>query len=680
MKNLLKNIQVFYLLLWCMVSIGSYYYFFVKTSTSSNSTTTQTVETVSLWDLTQSIKVVWSVELVDEQQLRFNRTGKVTKVYVKEWQTIQKDELLAELDKTNVWVSIEQQKLNVENAKMRLNDLYVGLDTSKKLDYERNIEQTEKNIQTTQKEWELLKTSQKTAVDKIQKDIEYKKQDISLLEKSLSDAQKSYDLLLSEQQKNLKNTTIEQQNTLDDMSVSLQKDLLTAQESIEQMDAILWVSEKNRAKNDTYEIYLSAKNTSYKNEAVTHLSKAFSQVQALEKLDLKDFETAITVFQETFATLFSASDALYQALDNSVESATFSSSEISSKKSTISALRSKIQSNIQTFLSYKKKIETLSDIALYKTSQEIALSKSEDSIESVKNNLKKAKNDLLTLEKNLEDTLLDNTLKLQSKQNTLTNMIAQWEIQKLTYQEALAGPTQNTIANAQNEIKKAELALQDAMKEWENYELRAPFSGVVRKVDLQVWDNLATDNSKYIYIENPNLVEIPVLLDQVDIVKVSLGQKAWIKFDAYPTLKVEWEIRIIDYTPVESSGIVSYTIKIVITDTAFDKKVLSGMTADIEIITLEKKWVPFISTSAMSSIGGKNYVEVQSKGRTEIQVWVSSGGKTEIISWVSVGEKIILPQVTTSKSTSSSKQNSLISLPWTNRMSWGGNMWGGGFR
>jgi hypothetical protein len=42
-----------------------------------------------------------------------------------------------------------------------------------------------------------------------------------------------------------------------------------------------------------------------------------------------------------------------------------------------------------------------------------------------------------------------------------------------------------------------------------------------------------------VYIENPNGVQIPVSLDQVDIVKVNIGKKATIIFDAYPTLKVE---------------------------------------------------------------------------------------------------------------------------------------------
>jgi hypothetical protein len=37
-----------------------------------------------------------------------------------------------------------------------------------------------------------------------------------------------------------------------------------------------------------------------------------------------------------------------------------------------------------------------------------------------------------------------------------------------------------------------------------------------------VGDNLRNDTNKYVYLENPNLVEITVRLDQIDIVNVAV--------------------------------------------------------------------------------------------------------------------------------------------------------------
>lgn len=71
------------------------------------------------------------------------------------------------------------------------------------------------------------------------------------------------------------------------------------------------------------------------------------------------------------------------------------------------------------------------------------------------------------------------------------------------------------------------------------YQLEAPFDGVLRKVDFKLGDNIVNSSSAtplYLYIENPNLVEITATVDQLDVVKLKTGQDAKIVFDAFPTL------------------------------------------------------------------------------------------------------------------------------------------------
>lgn len=672
-KKLLKKITIFYLMLWVWFWGGWYYYFFIKQSSEVKSwVSSSTYEIVASWSLSQSITVVWNAELTDEQQLKFNKTGKVTAVYIKEWDSVKKDDLIAELDKSQALINIEQQQLNIENAKLKLQDLYKPLDASKIMEYEKNISQAEDNIEVAKKELDLLLKTQETSIQNLEKNIEYKKKDIEILEKSLLDAQESYDVTIKEQQKSLTNTEIEIQNTFDTLLLDFKKELTGIAENIETIDYILWYTEANKTKNDVFEIYLSAKDLTLKNQAEIYFSQAISSYQKALQANDNDIRNLLSLEKELFDNMYYASDYTYKALENSVEAASLTENEISSKKSSMSSIRSKMQSWQATVLSYEKKLDTLTDVDLVKSSQQLALEKSVDTITSIKNNLEKGKNDLKNLEKNLIETLEDNKLKLISKQNSIKNLQTGLEITKKTYQEALEWPTTTNVINLQNEIKKAELNLSDAKKELDNFELRAPFSWIIRKVDLQVGDNLASDNSKYVYIENPDLIEIPVLLDQVDIVKVSIWQKATITFDAYPTEKVEWEIQLIDYTPVQSSWVVSYTIKIVITDEKFDKKVLSWMTADIEIITLEKNDVLVVSTKAISTQDNKSYVSIEKNGKiqkVEIEIGTASSWKTEILSWLSLGDKIVITEIkTTNSSNTSSSTNSLITLPW-----WGGN-------
>lgn len=70
------------------------------------------------------------------------------------------------------------------------------------------------------------------------------------------------------------------------------------------------------------------------------------------------------------------------------------------------------------------------------------------------------------------------------------------------------------------------MTLTSANKDLEKYQLEAPFEWVIKTIDYQVWDNILSDSDKSVYIENPNLLQISISLDQVDIINVELWNKA----------------------------------------------------------------------------------------------------------------------------------------------------------
>jgi multidrug resistance efflux pump len=74
---------------------------------------------------------------------------------------------------------------------------------------------------------------------------------------------------------------------------------------------------------------------------------------------------------------------------------------------------------------------------------------------------------------------------------------------------------------SKNDIKEAELRLKNANEKLKDYEIVAPFDGVIRKTEISFGDTIKTDTDKSIFIENPNLVQIDLELDQVDIVNAT---------------------------------------------------------------------------------------------------------------------------------------------------------------
>ncbi len=312
----------------------------------------------------------------------------------------------------------------------------------------------------------------------------------------------------------------------------------------------------------------------------------------------------------------------------------------------------------------EQEIQTLeNNFETTKTNYEIAYKTKETSLKTLQNNynVTKLKNEI------------DLNTKIQSIENTKKTLVVNRENLK----ELLEWPTKENVEKAKNNITQAEIKLQDAITALKDYQLEAPFDGIVRKIDYKVWDKLLSDSDKYVYIENPSLVQIPVLLDQVDIVKINIWKKATITFDAYPTLRVEWTITSIDYTPVKTSWVVNYTAYLMITDKNFDKKILSWMTADIEIITAEKENILILPSSAITSENDAYYVNISYNWKTikkEIQTWISSWGKTEIVSWLHIWDRVSIIDI--SSATTSKKQTpSLFGNPGSKRTSWGNAGW-----
>ncbi len=682
MKKIFSYFSVFYILLWIAVWGGGYMSFlsFINNEWVRNISSQSNYAIAEIGNISESIEVVWSAELVDEQQMKFTKTGKVTKVNVKEWESVQNWQVLAELDNSQALIAIEQQKINVENAKIKLQQLYEWVDESKKLEALKNIENQKKSIEIAKKELEILQVNHQIALDSAQKNIEFKKEDILQIQKSLQDEEQNLEQTKKEQQNNLATTEIETQNTLQSLVLDYKKDLNTVQESIESIDYILGYTEANKSKNDEYEIYLSAKNLSHLTEAKKYLWLAIIDYNSAKNPDYSDLENLLVLQKWMFENLFLAVDATYNVLENTVESTALSQSQIDSKKSQMSSLRSKIQSSQTSILNYDKKLQTLSNVELLQWSQSLSLEKINNSLKNYQTSLDKAQNDLSILEKNLEQLHKNQAIEFQQKENSIKNYEESIIIAQKSYEELIKWPTDANISSAKNDIKKAELSLDDAQKELENYKLIAPFSGIVRTLDIKVWDNLVSDNSKYIYLENPNLVVIPVQLDQVDIVKVEVGQNAKITFDAYPTQVINGKISLIDYTPSQSNGVVTYTIKLIIDDDMFDKKILSWMTADIEIVTLSKENVLLLDSQAITTKNDISYITLQNNSQIEILTGLVSNGKTEIISWIQSWERVILPSFVSSSSQTSSNGTSLINIWWnTSRNSGNRNFWWNSF-
>ncbi len=236
-----------------------------------------------------------------------------------------------------------------------------------------------------------------------------------------------------------------------------------------------------------------------------------------------------------------------------------------------------------------------------------------------------------------------------------------------------AGPDVLDIQSQELAIKQRENALLDAKEKLAYYFIRAPLNGVIAKLDIKEGDPVSPSTVITTFISKQKIAEIS--LNEVDVTKVKVGNKATITFDAIPDLSITGEVAEIDTVGTVTQGVVTYAVKIVF-DTQ-DERVKPGMSMSAAIVTDVKQNVLLVPNSAVKQQSDVSYVEIfagetQTPSRQNVQTGLSNDTLTEITNGLREGDKVVTQTIQTD-SQNQSQQSSGIRIPGIT----GG---GGGFR
>jgi len=233
-----------------------------------------------------------------------------------------------------------------------------------------------------------------------------------------------------------------------------------------------------------------------------------------------------------------------------------------------------------------------------------------------------------------------------------------------------AGADPLDIQFAELTLKQRENALLDAEATLSDYTVLAPFDGAVVNITSKVGDNASSGTAMATLVGSQTLVQIS--LNEVDVAKIKVGQKATMTFDAIEGLSISGKVVEVNPLGTVSQGVVSYAVKIVF-DTQ-DDRIKPGMSVTAAIVTDVRPDVLVAPNAAVKTQGGNRYVQVLENGSPKnlsVQVGASNDTETEIASGLSEGQEIITQtiQAAAAKITTQTGGNSLLPI--------GG---GGGFR
>jgi len=269
---------------------------------------------------------------------------------------------------------------------------------------------------------------------------------------------------------------------------------------------------------------------------------------------------------------------------------------------------------------------------------------------------------------------------------------------------------QISIDDAEQDLEDAQENLEEAKSK--SPIITAPFAGFITTVNVEGGDEVLK-GTVAVQLADPNEFEADILISEMDIFQVKLGGEAWVQVDAMPGLSLPAEVTHISPTANIQSGVVNYQVKVEIesleavmqeqqaarqeamqnieqgelperlkqaieegqitqeqaeemmkqmqqarggqpelmpTMMPEDFQLREGLTVTVSILVEERNDVLLVPNAAITSSGGRAYVQVVSPDGTTTERAITTGISdwqyTEVTKGLSEGEQVVVPQGT----------------------------------
>ncbi len=604
-----------------MFVLGTGYLVFAQGNTSSQNASAS-VTAVRRGTISSSIKAAGKVTFASEQELRFNQKGTVAKVNVKAGDRVTQGQVIAELDKSSVNADIQAAALTLNASALQLQQLQ-SQKTQTITDAQNTAQEAQRQLRQAQDDLAIAQQKAPTDLESAQRAVQ---------EKQAAFAQAQLDL---EKQK---------ATEIQSLASTAQDTLVTAEQLLDSFYSILTNDVSAHPPSGDYSLdiyhllyndpslatqvendYLNAANGTRKMRDAYGTKLATEQDPAVVLRALSD---AQSVSQSIYAL---AEDSYAMLQGASTGTTGFTIANLSTLRSTVSSNRSQasaLTSQVQTAQANLTAMSSPTDGI-----PSVTLKAKEDALTSAANSLRQAQDSLALLQTQTPATLKQQQDALQKMQEDLQS------------KNAAAGNTTTTtdinIRLKQNDVAQKATALTKAKKLIQDYQLTAPFDGMVTHLDYKVGDNLLdTGDTEYAVLQNPDFIVVTIPLDQVDVVHTRTGMKAVIAFDAVPGRQFDGTIDTIDSTPIEQSGVVSYNVSIKL-PTPEGLNILSGMTATVEIQTSKKDNALVVPSLAIQQVNGQATVKTADGRSVPVTTGITDGQYIEILSGVQEGDQIL---------------------------------------
>jgi len=209
------------------------------------------------------------------------------------------------------------------------------------------------------------------------------------------------------------------------------------------------------------------------------------------------------------------------------------------------------------------------------------------------------------------------------------------------------------IAQAGAQVAQDQANLKQLEEQLSYTDIVSPIDGIVLSRDVQMGDAvssilvLGSSATLVMNLGDTSEVYVKGKVDESDIGKVYLGQRARIKVESFKDKTFDGKVTKISPMGVEKDNVTTFEVRVSIQNPGGELK--AEMTANAEIILEEHKNVLQIPEGAIlydkdkkASVEIPNPKGKEGKEKVAVNIGISNGAKTEVLSGLKEGDQVVL--------------------------------------
>lgn len=567
-------------------------------------------------------------------------SGKITKVAVKEGDTVKEGDVIATLKSTDAQKSVRDASINYQSASLSLQKLKASASATSLLQAENGLAQAQRSLESLTNPSATDLATATDAVSEAERSVDAANRNLDLAKtNSTQDVSSAYE----DGYQSVTSAFLELPSVMNDIADVLGTDA----------HADEYVSYYRSLIGDTYpdRVVASAPiaQDSYTTAQTAYLASNYSSSDA----------TKASLISSTLATAkligntLSESHILYTAIIGT----DYSDSTIASH---ITAMNSTITADIATVNTVISSLQSASDaITSTNASSPKTLADAEDAVTKATETLAQKQAALDELQSPSSNDIAKATEDVQEKQAALDSLNA--------------GADTFDLRSAELTLAQRANALNDANQTLVKYTVRAPIAGVVASLTAVKGSTAGTGSALATIISKEQTVSIA--LNEIDAAKVAVSQHATMTFDAVESLSLTGTVASVNSLGTVSQGVVTYDV--VLKFDTQDDRIHPGMSANVAITTDAHQDVLLVPNSAVKTQNGSSFVEMftpalvvasRSQGTSSatppemvpVTVGLSNDTSTEIVSGVNEGGQIVTKTTTATAAVAKTSASSLF--------------------